>query len=104
MGKWKNSEKHRKFIGSSLLLAFIILLEMNLVVHAFSSVMLHRNSEIVFRTILQNEQQDLRSSVNNTIRDVERERAELKQQGMTEGDPESRPESSLSEDSRRPVQ
>ena len=86
MGKWKNSEKHRKFIGSSLLLAFIILLEMNLVVHAFSSVMLHRNSEIVFRTILQNEQQDLRSSVNNTIRDVERERAELKQLGMTEGE------------------
>ncbi|WP_173558464.1 hypothetical protein [Eubacterium pyruvativorans] len=86
MGKWKNSEKHRELIGSSLLLAFIILLEMNLVIHAFSSVMLHRNSEIVFRTILQNEQQDLRSSVNNTIRDVERERAELKQLGMTEGE------------------
>lgn len=84
MMKRKDKENYKGLIGSSLLLAFIILLEVNVVVYAFSSVMIHRNSEIAFRTILQNEKEDLRYSVDNVIRGIEQKRKILKQQGMTE--------------------
>ena len=67
-----------------LLFLLVILLELNGIMLAGSMVLIRKNSELVFNSILENEEDDLKSSVDNAIKDLDRRREVLKAAGMTE--------------------
>jgi len=63
----------------------IVLLELILVLTVGACVMLRQNSKLVFESILENEEQDLKFSVDNVIRDLDRQRRDLKAEGTHAG-------------------
>lgn len=67
-----------------LLFLLVILLELNGIMLAGSMVLIRKNSELVFNSILEDEENDLKSSVDNAIKDLDRRREVLKAAGMTE--------------------
>ena len=91
----KNSNRRfRRFLNKAcfgqkekvrgLLFLLVILLELNVIMLVGSMVLIRKNSELVFNSILEDEENDLKSSVDNVIKDLDRRREVLKAEGMTE--------------------
>ena len=62
----------------------VVLLELNTVLLIGSFVVIRRNSELFFNILLENEEQDLESSVDNIIKDIDQQRDDLREEGLTE--------------------
>lgn len=78
-----NDAQRRERIRNALMLT-IVLLELILVLVVGACVMLRRNSELVFESILENEKQDLKFSVDNVIKDLDRQRRDLEAEGLSD--------------------
>jgi diguanylate cyclase (GGDEF)-like protein len=78
----KKSGKEAKFRNALFLI--VVLLELNTVLLIGSFVVIRRNSELFFNILLENEEQDLESSVDNIIKDIDQQREDLREEGLTE--------------------
>lgn len=78
----KKSGKEAKFRNALFLI--VVLLELNTVLLIGSFVVIRRNSELFFKILLEHEEQDLESSVDNIIKDIDQQREDMREEGLTD--------------------
>ena len=83
-GLWTSQDSGKEAKFRNALFLIVVLLELNTVLLIGSFVVIRRNSELFFKILLENEEQDLESSVDNIIKDIDQQREDLREEGLTE--------------------
>lgn len=84
------SDQDTKFSALHVvLMVIIVLLELNCIFFINSRMLIRRNSEISYNSILKVEKSTLKSAVDNTVRDIESTRMLLESQGETDEEVEA---------------
>ena len=75
---------NKKTVYGFLIMAVILLIEMNIIFFISTSVQSKLITDFGYKNMLENEKKDLKSSVDNTVKDIDSTRVLLEKKGMTD--------------------